>query len=163
MEKNEPDGGTNLIELVRRGGVYYNISGQSPAEVLADAIATISLPEGVAREALLQAVLEREGLMPTAIGDGIAIPHPRSPMVGDPAEQLVSVCFLQEPIEWNALDGKPVGTIILLLSASPRLHLKTLSRVNYLCRQASFRSLLAARSSREELTLAIEAAERAWG
>jgi PTS system nitrogen regulatory IIA component len=153
---------SNLIDLVARGGVFYNLSGNTPAEVLADAVSLIPVPDGVARDQLLKAVLEREGLMPTAVGDGIAIPHPRSPIITDPSQQFVAVCFIRQPIDWRALDGKPVGTAILILSASPRLHLQTLSRVNYLCRQAAFRKLLQARASREELIAAIRAAEKAW-
>lgn len=159
---SEADDSSNLIDLVARGGVFYNLSGATPAEVLEDAIAAIPVPVGVDRGLLLTAVLEREGLMPTSVGDGIAIPHPRSPVIADPAKQFVSVCFLRQPIDWGALDGKPVGTAILLFSASPKLHLRTLSRVNYLCRQASFRRLLQARASREELVAAIAEAERLW-
>jgi nitrogen PTS system EIIA component len=152
----------NLIELVKRGGVFYNLSGNTPAEVVADAVSTIPVPEGVDRAKLLTAVLEREALMPTAVGDGIAIPHPRSPLVQDSAKQFVAVCFLRQPIDWRALDGKLVGTAILIFSASPRLHLQTLSCVNFLCRQSAFRKMLQGRASQEELVAAIEAAEKTW-
>lgn len=154
---------SDLIELVRRGGVYYNLSGTTPAEILADMVATVPVPKEIPRETLLQAVLEREALMPTAVGDGIAIPHPRNPIFSDPAKQFVSVCFLQRPIDWQALDGKNVGTLILIVSASPKLHLGTLTKVSFLCQQDSFRKLLAERASREELISAITAAERTWG
>ncbi len=154
---------SNLIDLVVRGGVFYNLSGNTPEEVLRDAIGTIPVPAGVDRERLLTAMLERESLMPTAAGDGIALPHPRSPLVSDPDKQFVAVCFLREPVDWGSLDGKPVGTAILIFSASPKLHLRTLSRVNFLCRQASFRKLLQDRASREELVAAISAAEQTWG
>lgn len=151
-----------MIDLMRRGGVFYNIAGETPAEVLADAVSILPVPDGVDRAALLDAILEREALMPTAVGDGIAVPHPRAPLVSDPAVQFVSVCFLRKPVDWRALDRKPVGTLIVICSASPRLHLGTISRVNFLCRQASFRKLLQARASREELIAAVEAAERDW-
>ncbi len=151
-----------MIDLMERGGVFYNLSGASPAEVLSDAVSSIPLPPGVGRESFLAAILEREALMPTAIGDGIALPHPRSPLISDPADQFVSVCFLRQPVAWRALDGKPVGTLFIICSASARLHLQTLSRINFLCRHPPFRALLQARASREELTAAIESAERAW-
>jgi nitrogen PTS system EIIA component len=155
--------GSDLIELVRRGGVYYNLSGSTPREALEDLVATVPVPKEIKREDLLKAVLEREALMPTAVGDGIAIPHPRNPLISDPAKQFVSVCFLQRPIDWQALDGKNVGTLILIVSASPKLHLGTLTRVSFLCQQDSFRKLLAERASREELIAAITTAERTWG
>jgi PTS system nitrogen regulatory IIA component len=152
----------NLIRLVERGGVYYNIPGVFPQDVLANLIATAPVPEAIDRADLLKAVLEREALMPTGVGNGIALPHPRNPLVSDPSAQCISIGFLQRPVDWNALDGKPVRTLILIVSASPKLHLRTLSRISFLCQQESFRLLLERRSSREEIVEAILAAEKEW-
>lgn len=160
MSENNDD--VSLVDLLRRGGVFYNVAGSTPAEVLKDMAATVALPAGVEREALLKAVMEREALMPTAVGRGIAMPHPRSPVVPDPADQLVSVGFLQNPVDWQALDGRPVGTLVLILSATPKLHLRTLSRLSYLCQQEAFQRLLADRAPLEELEAAIRKAEREW-
>ncbi len=152
----------DLIALVRRGGVYYNISGTAPNEVLADLVATVPLPASIDPEALLTALREREALMPTAVGNGIALPHPRSPIITDPQDQFISICFLSQGVDWKALDGKPVRTLILIVSASPKLHLRTLSRISFLCQQVSFRNLLERRASREEIIQAVTEAERAW-
>ena len=152
----------DLIALVRRGGVYYNISGTAPNEVLSDLVATVPLPASIDPEALLKALKEREALMPTAVGNGIALPHPRSPIITEAQDQFISICFLAQGVDWKALDGKPVRTIILIVSASPKLHLRTLSRISFLCQQASFRTLLERRASREEIIQAVTEAERAW-
>lgn len=154
--------GIALRELLTRGGVYYNVSGDTPAETLADMVATVNVPRSIERADLLKAILEREALMATAAGYGIALPHPRNPLISESAEQFVSVGFLQNPVDWQALDGKPVRTIILIVSASPKLHLQTLSRLSFLCHQASFRKLLADRASRQELMSAVDEAERSW-
>jgi len=151
-----------LMDLINRGGVFYNLAGNTPAEALADAIATIPVPKNLDRESLLKAIIEREDLMPTAVGEGIAMPHPRNPIIADPDKQFVSVCFLQKPVDWQALDGKLVTTMIIILSATPKLHLATLSHLSYFCKQASFRALLEQRASREELVAAIAATEKAW-
>ena len=151
-----------LMDLIKRGGVYYNLAGNTPAEALADALAMIPVPKNLDREELLKAIIEREGLMPTAVGDGIAMPHPRNPIIAEPDKQFVSVCFLQRPVDWQALDGKPVTTMIIILSATPKLHLATLSHLSFFCKQASFRALLEQRASREELVAAIAATEKTW-
>lgn len=153
---------SDLVTLLERGGVFYNISGTSVHEVLSDMTATVPVPESIEAAALLKAITEREELMPTAIGNGIALPHPRSPLITDPKEQRISICFLEQAVDWNALDSVPVRILILIISASPKLHLGTLSKLSFLCRQESFRSLLENRSSREELCDAIREAERAW-
>lgn len=158
----ETDAEIGLIELVRRGGVYYNVAGNSPAEVLADAVATVPVPAGVDRGALLKALVEREGLMPTGVGLGIALPHPRTPIVSSAEHAFVSVCFLRQPVDWKALDGKPVETLFLIVSATTKHHLRAMSRISFLCQQESFQELLRSRASREQLIEAIGAAERTW-
>lgn len=153
---------TTLNELLQRGGVYYNIQGESIEEILGDLLDTIALPDSCDRQEVLTAMLEREALMPTALGEGIAVPHPRNPLIPEQKDQLVSVCFPERPIPWQALDGKPVHTIICILSSTPRDHLRTLSRISYLCRQEAFNTLLAHRADRKEIQAALIKAEELW-
>ncbi len=159
---NEIVAGQNLIELIKRGGVYYNIGGSTVKEVLTDLTEVIHLPPSLKKESLLNAILEREELMPTAIGNGIALPHPRNPVITRSDEQFVTIGFLQRPIDWKALDGKPVWTVILIVSSSPKNHLWTLSRISFLCQQTSFRQVLEQRASKEELIKAIQEVEQTW-
>jgi PTS system nitrogen regulatory IIA component len=151
-----------LAALIQRGGVFYDISGAAPAEVLTNLLKVIPAPASVSREELLKAVLEREALMPTAIGHGIALPHPRNPLINKPHEQCVVIAFLKNPVDWRALDGIPVHTVLLAVSASARQHLRTLSGVNFFCQQESFRDLLQSRSSQERIIEVIQEAEQAW-
>jgi PTS system nitrogen regulatory IIA component len=151
-----------LAALIQRGGVFYDISGTTPVEVLTNLLELIPAPASVSREELLKAVLEREALMPTAIGHGIALPHPRNPLISKSDEQRVVIAFLKNPVDWSALDGVPVHTVLLAVSASAKEHLRTLSGVNFFCQQQSFRDLLQSRSSRERIIEVIHEAERAW-
>ncbi len=152
----------SLAELVGRGGVYFNISGSTSSEALSEAVKAMSLPKGLDREKLLTAILERESLMPTALGNGIAIPHPRSPMVTDPEVQRVAVFFLKTPIPYSALDRKPVSTLFLILSSDAKSHLSILASLSYLCQRADFLALLGSRPSTEELMDHIAKAEASW-
>jgi PTS system nitrogen regulatory IIA component len=152
----------SLAELIERGGVYYNIAGSSPVEVLNEATKAIPLPKGLEREALLTAILEREALMPTALGHGIAIPHPRNSMLNDQAAQRVCVFFLKSPVAYNALDRKPVTVLFLILSADARNHLATLAGISHLCQASEFLDFLAKRPSKEELVARIRSAEASW-
>lgn len=152
----------SLAELVTRGGVYYNIAGTNPVEVLAEASRSLALPPGLDRDELLRAILEREALMPTAIGHGIAIPHPRNPLFQDEGLQRVAVVFLKTPVPYNAMDRKPVSTLFVILSAGARVHLGILAEISYLCQKPDFIELLARRPSTEELVAYIGAAEESW-
>jgi len=158
-----PSNVVSLASLIERGGVYYNVAGSTPADALKEALCVLSLPAGVDRERLLAAVLEREALMPTAIGNGVAIPHPRNPMVSDPAVQRVAVFFLKMPVPYNALDRKPVSVLFLILSADARSHLGVLASLSHLCQSREFVALLAGRPSTAELTAFIAKAESSWG
>jgi PTS system nitrogen regulatory IIA component len=150
-------------ELIKRGGVFRGIKGAAPQEILTNFFDKLSVPPSLNKKQLLDAVLEREALMPTAIGKGIALPHPRRPPVSEAADQFAAIAFLEQEVNWKALDSNPVHTVILIVSASAKLHLQTLSQINFLCQQESFRELLKKRSSLEEIREAIEEAEKTWG
>jgi len=150
----------SLSKLIERGGVYYNIAGSTPEEALAVAAGAIALPGGIDREKLLKAILEREALMPTAIGEGIAIPHPRNPVFSDPEQQRVGVFFLKSPIAYNALDHKPVSVFFMILSSDARSHLSVLAEISHLCQRQDFLDELAKRPSTGELADFVASAEK---
>jgi PTS system nitrogen regulatory IIA component len=156
------ENGESLATLVERGGVFYGIPGTSPEKILAGLIARLPgeiVPPG---DLLLKAVLEREALMSTGIGKGIALPHPRNPVIAGESKQFVAIAFPETPVDWKALDGKAVYAALLIVSASARLHLHTLSKINFLCRQENFLELLQNRASRETIIEAIGEAEKTW-
>ena len=170
-----------LGELIERGGIYYALPGHSVREILETLVAVTwaavahpaapsVLTASVAATSvaitpaqdLLQAVLEREALMSTGIGHGIAVPHPRNPLVNKTEEQFAALAFLQNPIDWNALDGKPVDTVLLVVSSSAKSHLKTLSSITFFCQHEAFLKLLKERAPRETLTGFIKDTEQEW-
>jgi PTS system nitrogen regulatory IIA component len=155
-----------LSALINRGGVYYRVTGSGVRELLGSLISGLKLPPdldaAIDRERLLRAALEREDLMSTAIGQGIALPHPRNPLVTDNAQQFVAVAFFEPPADWNALDREKVHSALFIVSASPKTHLRILSRINYFCQQNAFRKLLAERAPREEIIRVIAESEQAW-
>jgi PTS system nitrogen regulatory IIA component len=155
-------GKIDLEAMIIRGGVFVNIEGSNPKEILEDAVATIPLPPGTDRPKLLSAMLEREELMPTAVGRGIAIPHPRHPVLARNEDQLLSVCYPSQPIDYHALDRKPVFVLLILLSAQPRSHLQALSRISNLCQREEFLRLLESKPDARELAEYVRKAEESW-
>jgi PTS system nitrogen regulatory IIA component len=162
MENDVP-----LSALVERGGVFYDVAGNSVDTVMAELVGLLPGPFSPApqgekefRAALLNAALEREALMPTGIGRGVALPHPRNPVAGN--AQFVAVAFPALPIDWKALDGRPVHSILLIVSASSKFHLRTLSKINFLCADEKFISLLKNRAPAAAIIRAIHEAEQGW-
>ncbi len=146
----------SLSSMIRAGGVHYNVSGSRPDQLFADLASRIVLPPKVSRGTFVTGLVERERLMTTAVGHGIALPHPRTPLVGEPADERIYVCFLDKPVNFDSLDGKPVYALFVLLSADSQTHLRTLSQLSYLFQQEDFRSFLRKKPDTEELIDAIK-------
>jgi PTS system nitrogen regulatory IIA component len=150
---NDPEG---LIRMIRDGGVYYNIAGVTPESVFADLAKHLDLPAGVDREAFSVGLLEREKLITTAIGNGIAVPHPRTALVSQEADERVFVCFLDAPADFDSMDGKPVFVLFVILSSCSQRHLKILSSLSWLFQHDTFRALLRTKPDTQELISAIK-------
>ena len=151
-----------LAELIERGGIYCGIAGTTPREVLNALVKALPPVLPIPANSLLQAILEREELMSTGIGEGIALPHPRNPLVSSEAKQFASLAYLDSPVNWNSLDGKPVETLMLIVSASAKTHLRVLSEITFFSRQEEFRRLLRERASMEDLLCYIRETEKNW-
>lgn len=140
-----------LPDALQAGGVFYRIEGVDKETALRNAVEVVRLPDEVDREFLLQALLARERLTSTAVCDGIAIPHARNPVVLHVNKPLVTLCFLEHAIDFDALDGRPVQALFLITSPTGRAHLHLLSRLSFALRDAGFRSLVQGQASREDL------------
>jgi PTS system nitrogen regulatory IIA component len=141
----------SLTEALRAGGVAYRLGGDDKPTVLRALIDVIKLPEEVDREFLYQVLLARESLGSTGIGDGIAIPHVRNPIVLHVTKPLIALCFLDHPIPFGAIDGQPVTTLFALISPTVRAHLHMLSRLSFVLQNPEFRTALRQQAARDEL------------
>ena len=145
-----------LADALRAGGVHYRVGGSDRSSVLRAVVGVMPLPREVNRDHLLQVLLARESLQSTAVGAGIAIPHPRSPIVLHVGEPLIALCFLEQPVDYGALDGTPVHALFSLVSPSARAHLHLLSRVAHGLRDREFRSLIERHAGRDEIFTAAQ-------
>ncbi len=150
---------SSLAEALEAGGIFYRIEGQTRDEVLADTVNHLRLPEEINRQYLRQVLLAREQLASTAIGDGIAIPHPRNPGLLNIVRPTVTLCFLEQAIDYHALDGIPVRTLLIIMAPSLRIHLHLLSRLGFVLHNPALRKVLTAQDSRERIFAALTAAE----
>jgi nitrogen PTS system EIIA component len=138
-----------LAEAIEAGGCYYRVEGTDKASVLRSVVNNMRLPEGVDKEFLYRVLLARENVCSTAIGDGVAIPHPRSPIVLHVTQPSISLCFLEQPVEFGAMDGKPVRVLFTLVTPTVHTHLQLLSRVGYALQDPEFKAVLAKPGTRE--------------
>lgn len=162
----QPGGGgqaaePSLADALVRGGVAYEVAGADRSELLRAALQGLPLPESTDREALLSLFLARERLGATAVGDGVAIPHPRCPLVLGLPQSAVRLCFLAQAHDFAAPDGKPVDTLFLMVCRTVHEHLKLLARLATALRSEAFRGVLAQRAAPAEIVAALRREEAA--
>jgi PTS system nitrogen regulatory IIA component len=153
---------SSMLDLFKNGGIYYRIEGENVETVLRNSIEVIAMPPYVSRERLYEAIMARERLMSTAIGNGIAIPHPRESIVTSVADQSVSLCFLDSSIDYCSLDGEPVRMLFFILSSNPKNHIEILYKIIFLCQKKAFTALLGRQALRNEILAYVEEQESEW-
>ncbi|TAK51348.1 MAG: PTS sugar transporter subunit IIA, partial [Bacteroidetes bacterium] len=102
----------------------------------------LDLEKTVDKGIIIQLLKNREELMSTAIGNGISLPHPRIPLMVGKNKPLIHFFFPKNSLALQSLDGKPVHTIILLISQTIKQHLSLLSHLSFLLSKETFRFAL---------------------
>lgn len=149
----------SFVDALQAGGVVYDVAGDSKESVLRGIVASLRLPEDVDRELLFRVMLAREALGSTGIGDGIAIPHVRNPIVAPVDRPAITLCFLRSPIDFQAIDGKPVHTLFSLTSPTVKTHLHLLSRLAYVLRDPDFKAVILQKAPAAEIVAAARRVE----
>lgn len=148
-----------LVDALETGGIHYRVAGRDKGEVLRAVVQLMHLPAEVDRQFLLQVLLARESLGSTGIGNGIAIPHVRNPIVMHIPRPMITLCFLDEGIEFDAIDGQPVHTLFAIVSPSTKAHLTLLSRLTFALQQRDFAAAIRQRAARQAILDALARAE----
>ncbi len=151
-----------IDELIEKGGIHYNIGGNNLVDVIKNAIKFIPIPSDITRDEIESTLIERESMMTTAIGNGIAFPHPRNPVIADVDSEQISVCLLDKPVDFQAIDGKPVHTLFIIISSNSKRHLEILSKLSYLCQQPDLVNVLQDKAKKEVILYYIEKIEKEW-
>ena len=146
----------DLAQLIHRGGVFKNVEGNTPQEIYAKVCKMIDLPDGMTSETVYNALCAREEVLSTAVGNGIALPHARSPIMRNESEQRICVVYLKNPIDMKAPDEREVFVMFILLAHNSQIHLKVLSSLAGLFRDPKFKKALELRSDEAVLSSIIK-------
>ena len=147
------DSAFNICQLIENGGVFDNIEGSTPEEIYDAVSKIVPLPIGLERTVFRNELVEREKILSTAVGNGIAIPHPRKPLIKNDEDQRIIVCYPKKPLSMHTVHQ--VGTMFILLSKSNQVHILALSAIAKLIHDKAFRDLLETRPDIKKLTSAI--------
>jgi PTS system nitrogen regulatory IIA component len=148
-----------LSTLLRAGGIHRDVGGHTKAEVLRKTVDVLPLPAEVDRDFLTGVLEAREAMGSTGIGDGIAIPHVRNPILLHVDQPFVSLCLLGHPVEFDAIDGKPVHSLFVVVSPDVPVHLRILAQLGFALRDEGLRRLLREAAPSEAILARCEAIE----
>ncbi|MBI2615390.1 MAG: PTS sugar transporter subunit IIA [Gemmatimonadetes bacterium] len=148
-----------LSALLDAGGIHYDVGGADKSEALRDVVARLPLPQDLDRDFLVTVLEAREAMGSTGIGDGIAIPHARNPILLHVDRPLVALCLLRHPVDFDAIDGIPVHALFVVISPSIPVHLKILARLGLVLRDADLRRLLRERAPADQIRASVQALE----
>ena len=140
-----------LIDYLRAEQIILDIKNSSKTEVLEE-VSEHAAKLGLVpdKEILFKGLSERENLISTGIGGGIAIPHTR---YEGPERLFIILAKSKKGVEFDALDGEPVFLFIVIAGPenADKEQLKVLSRTARLLKQTEFRDRLLSMQTQEEV------------
>lgn len=147
-----------LNELLKPERIRIPLHADSKDDLLRELVSMVADGRATDQDEMLRAVREREAVLSTGIGHGVAIPHGKTSAV---PELRLAAGRTSHPIDFDALDGEPVGLFFLLVgpetAAGP--HIKALSRISRLVRRDEVRERLTSATTAEEFLEALREAE----
>lgn len=148
-----------LSELLTADRIRIPLGGRNKDDLLRELVELATAGQGPAVGAsVLAAVRERETVLSTGIGDGVAVPHGKTTALGDLTMAAGSIA---RPVDFDALDGEPVDLFFLLVGPESAAggHVRALGRIARLLRRPELRDRLRRAASREEFLDALREAE----
>lgn len=144
----------NICELLNENLILPELAGTTKQHVIEEVVRHLAAVQpNVNAGDLLKALLEREKLGSTGIGNGIAIPHGKLSGISD----IILVCARSRAgVPFEAIDGKPIHLFFLLVAPANSTggHLKALARLSRLLKNDEFRhALLTAPTAQDMLNI----------
>lgn len=140
----------SLFRAIHRGGIFTDIQSTKKEDLIRETMDRVSDDLGLDPNVMADLLLDREKLMPTALNNGIAVPHTRDFLLKGPTDVVV-VVFPKTPIDWGALDENPVHTIFFLFACDDKRHLHLLAKLAHLSSNDEALELMRSQPSKKEL------------
>ena len=119
---------SRLIEALKAGNVFHAVPSSSIESLFQQVSVQMDLPQPIG-DSLAELLLQREHLSSTGIGNGIAIPHCKTPLGKQINKSMVGTFFLENSLDFMAPDGLPVFVVFVLLSVDSFHHLQLISQL----------------------------------
>ena len=140
----------SLFRAIHKGDLLHMDHNGDKEQLIRDVMNQVAPILQVDADGMSDMLLDREGLMPTSFGHGVAVPHTRDFLLKGGVDVVCPV-FLKNPINWGALDGKPVHTLFFLFASDDKHHLNLLAKLAHLTSDEKMRALFEGGPNKAEL------------
>jgi fructose-specific phosphotransferase system IIA component len=151
-----------LSELLNEQAVNLSIQARDKESCIKELVQLLESAHGVnTRGEILSKVLQRESMMSTGIGNGVAIPHGKTRLL----DHLLGACAVSHPgVDFDTMDGEPATLFILLVSPESLRgpHVKALANVSRLLKEESVRTALRQSPTPQEFLRVLREAEERY-
>lgn len=140
----------SLYRALYRGGVVGSVPGANKEEVIRATMRLIARQLHLDAEVLTELLLDRERMMPTALNNGIGLPHTRDFLLSG-SQDVVTIAFPAHLIDYGALDRQPVHTLFFLFACDDKRHLHLLAKIAHFTNRPETIAFLRTRPAAEQL------------
>lgn len=140
----------SLFRAVHKGDVLHCVPGQTKEEVIRTTMKMVAKKLHVDADVMTDLLLDREQMMPTALNNGIGVPHTRDSLLNGHHDAVI-VVFPQENLDYGALDNLPVHTLFFLFACEDKRHLHLLAKIAHLSNQSQTLEFFKSKPSKEDL------------
>jgi len=151
-----------LSDFVVREAILVDLQATGKEETIREIVRSLYNAGQLAEadlESVTRAILNREELGSTGIGQGVAVPHTRHPTV---SRLIGTVALSRRGVDFTALDGEPVDILFLLISPpnQPGDHLRALENISRHLKDERFVNFLRQAKTREQVIDLLEEADQ---
>lgn len=146
-------------DLLEAGSIHVGVRATNKSDLLRQLIDSLAGREGVTDlQAVAEAVMERESMLSTGVGYGIALPHAKT---SGATRTMAVFATTATPIEYDSFDNQPVRLVFMLIGprAASREHVRILGRISRLLQDEHVREQLLAVHEDSEVVDVLHAAE----
>lgn len=129
-------------ELLDARSIQVGVVASDKTDLLNKLVASFAGRDGVGDiQTLTDAVFEREAMLSTGVGDGIALPHAKTAAA---TKTLATLATTSSPIEFDSFDNQPVRLVFMLIGPpnASRDHIRILGRISRLLQSDDVRDRL---------------------
>jgi len=141
LETDHKEAVIQIAPLLKKENIIFNLLPTTKMQVLQQMVIVMVKNYKIRKrdaDKLLHAIIERERLCSTAIGEGVAIPHPRAAVITKLRKPLLVLGICERGMDLESLDGKPTHLVFLVSAPRDDIHLKLMARLSRLLRDRKF-------------------------